>query len=183
MNWELIFLTIYFVTSLIYGFGRISRGILKGSIAGFGLLGISLVFISSLFVLPIKQVFIALGVWFLLLMPLSGFLMAFLESIIYKEPLKAKQQVFSHNSGKNTYLVGGLRKGIGEGTPYYGKGAKLLEETEQGWRIVVSPIQSEFLQEPKEVDEATFIKLMLNLGVPASKLQEFLKYEVDWENF
>lgn len=178
-----IVITAYLASSFIYGFGHISRGVLKDSIAGFGILGIILVFVVSLFVLPIKQAFLLLVVWFLLLMPLSGFLMAWLESIIYKVPLKARRPVSSLNTARDTYLIGGIRKGLNEGKPYYGQGAKLLEETSEGWKIIVSPIQSEFLQEPKEVDEETFIKQMLSLGVPNIKIYEFLKYEIDWENF
>lgn len=50
-------------------------------------------------------------------------------------------------------------------------------------KIVISPIQSEFLQEPKEVDEKTFVKMMSALGVPTNKLHEFLEYEIDWDSF
>ncbi len=178
-----IVLISYFVFSFIYGFGRISRGVLKDSIAGFGILAIIVVFVLSLFVLQVKQAFIGLGVWFMFIMPLSGIVMALLEPVIHKDSLKARQPTTNINRAQKKYLVGGMRKGLSEGKPYYGQGVKLLEETNEGWRILVSPIQSEFLQEPQEVNEATFIKLMLNLGVPATKLQEFLKYEVDWENF
>lgn len=87
------------------------------------------------------------------------------------------------NVKQKTYQVGGIRKGIGDGKPYYGQGAKTLVETKAGWKICISPMQSNFLQEPKEVDEQTFIDLMVSLGVPIGKVYEFIDYEIDWENF
>lgn len=66
---------------------------------------------------------------------------------------------------------------------YYACGAKVLKESNGKWEIVIAPIAPEFIGNPLEVNEKTFVRRMLGLGVAKEKLDEFIAYEVNWDDF
>ena len=82
------------------------------------------------------------------------------------------------------YQVGGKQKYIDKGNPYYGKDSKVLQKKNDGtWEIGVFACGPGFIENPNVVDENTFIETMLELGVSKEKINEFIKYEVNWDDF
>lgn len=82
------------------------------------------------------------------------------------------------------YKAGGKQKRINEGEPYYGKDSKVLQKRNDGtWEIGVFACSPGFIENPDIVDEETFIRTMLGLGVSKEKIDEFIKYEVNWDDF
>lgn len=82
------------------------------------------------------------------------------------------------------YLFGGKMSAIGGGQPVYARDNISLEKKQDGtWGIWVGMCGPDFIEKPKIIDEKTFIKCMLDLGVTQEKLDEFLKYKVNWDDF
>ena len=82
------------------------------------------------------------------------------------------------------YLFGGKMGAIGSGLPIYARDNIALEKNREGkWGISVSMCGPDFLENPEIIDVKTFIKHMLELGVPQEKLDEFLVYKVNWDDF
>ena len=81
------------------------------------------------------------------------------------------------------YEVGGNQKHFFD-EPFYGNGAKALSKKDNGeWEIGTWACGPAFDKYPRVVDEETFIKIMLEKGVPGKKINEFIKYEVNWDEF
>lgn len=82
------------------------------------------------------------------------------------------------------YEVGGIQKDIEEGKPRYANRPKALSKKDDGsWEILVWMCGPRFEENPICVDEKTFIKTMLGEGVSQSKIDEFIAYEVNWDDF
>jgi hypothetical protein len=82
------------------------------------------------------------------------------------------------------YEVGGKQGFSNPGVSYYGSGSKALSKNENGeWDIGVSACGPDFEENPRVVDEETFIRTMLELGVSKEKINEFIAYEVNWDDF
>ena len=82
------------------------------------------------------------------------------------------------------YEVGGIQKDIEEGKPRYANRPKALTKKDDGsWEIGVWMCGPRFEENPICVDEKSFIKTMLDEGVSQSKIDEFIAYEVNWDDF
>lgn len=83
-----------------------------------------------------------------------------------------------------SYKVGGKQKFINNGEPYYGKDSKVLQKKSDGtWEIGVFACGPGFIENPGVVDEKVFREIMLSLGVSKEKIDEFIAYEINWEDF
>ena len=81
------------------------------------------------------------------------------------------------------YLVGGKKNRIDYGEPHYAKDNKSLYTKEDGtWGIGVWMCGPDFIENPEVVDEETFVQVMLKLGVSQQKIDEFIKYEINWDD-
>ena len=92
----------------------------------------------------------------------------------------------SPTQSERSYMIGEF---VGTGEPYYGtvKECKMLVNRNGKWEISLLLACGEgFTDDTVEVDEETFTKTMLSLGVSKEKIAEFIIYktnEIDWENF
>ena len=66
---------------------------------------------------------------------------------------------------------------------YAARPKALTKKDDGGWEIVVRMCSPRLEENPVCVDEKTFIKTMLDEGVPQSKIDEFIAYEVNWDDF
>lgn len=104
------------------------------------------------------------------------------KSTIISRGLSDLETLESRKSGKS-YMIGEFKD---TGEPYYGmvRGSKMLVNDNGNWKISVLLACGEgFTETTIKVDEETFIKTMLSLGVSKEKIDEFIAYEIDWENF
>ena len=100
----------------------------------------------------------------------------------------SKEDYYSYLKRNNelgrSYEMGGKQKRVNVGQPYYSCGSKSLSKNEDGkWEIGVWICGPVFEENPFAVDEETFVKNMFELGVPKEKIDEFINYEINWDNF
>jgi hypothetical protein len=83
-----------------------------------------------------------------------------------------------------SYKIGGKQKFVDPGELFYGKDSKVLQKRPDGtWEIGVFACGPGFTENPSVVDEKTFIDKMLQLGVTQEKIDDFINYEINWDDF
>ncbi len=82
-----------------------------------------------------------------------------------------------------SFIVGGLSSFIGHGEPIYMYGPKTFEKVDGQWTVGINALGPPFDEWPRLVDEETFRKKMLSLGVDKDMLDEFINVEYDWDDF
>jgi len=79
--------------------------------------------------------------------------------------------------------LGGKLKILFVGEPFFGKDSKELRKNDDVWEIGVFACGRVFSEYPNIVDEQTFIKEMLKLGVGKEKLKEVMEYNSNFDDF